>query len=474
MFHTNEYAGYVQDDWKLLPRLTINLGLRYDYQQMPKAKIPNPNIPVTAGMPDDRNNFSPRFGFAWDVFGKGKTVVHGGIGVYYGRIQNGHIYSALATTGASAAQFSLSTSASATSPLYPNLISTTAPPAVSNIVAFRPGFQSPLSAQVDLSIQQYLGYKTVLGVAYLGAFGKNLPTFVDANIAPATTTKTYTFSGGPLAGSLWTVPVYTARLNSAYNALTLLSSSLSSNYNALAVTLEHRLTQGVQLSANYTWSKSLDYGTNQGTTSSVNSQTDPFTDKPDYGIGTNDIPQRFTANLIIQPQFKIENRYARLAANGWTLAPVWTWQSGMPFSYGLTGGTSIAGGGATCNGSGGSAVSVATNGSSEYVNFRAYPQLSSSFTGPAAVSRDSVRGTTINDVDVRLSRGFSFHEKYKLTLSGEAFNIANREQFTAFNYTAYSLSGATATYQASFGTPSAAGNTVYRERQIQFIGRFGF
>lgn len=79
-----------------------------------------------------------------------------------------------------------------------------------------------------------------------------------------------------------------------------------------------------------------------------------------------------------------------------------------------------------------------------------------------------------HDVDVRLSRAFAYREKYKLTLGGEAFNILNRQQFTAYNTTAYTLSGTTGTYQATFGTPSAAGNTIYRERQIQFVGRFEF
>ncbi len=59
-------------------------------------------------------------------------------------------------------------------------------------------------------------------------------------------------------------------------------------------------------------------------------------------------------------------------------------------------------------------------------------------------------------------------------IAGETFNALNRQNFTAFNTTAYTLSGTTATYQSSFGTPSAAGNTIYRERQIQFVGRFEF
>jgi len=290
VYHTNDFAGYVQDDWKLNQRLTLNLGLRYDYEQLPSAKIPNANVPQTAVLPSDKNNIAPRVGFAWDAFGTGKTLVHGGFGLYYGRIQNGTVYKALSATGSSLAQFQLNSSPSATSPVYPNIVSSANPPAVSNITAFAKGFQNPVSDQVDLSIQQDLGHATVLGIAYLGSFGKQLPTFFDANIAPATTTKTYTFTNGPLAGDQWTVPLYTARLNPAYNALTLISSSVTSNYNAMSVTLEHRLSQGVQFSGSYTWSKALDYGMNQSALSDTNDQTDPFSIKPDYGRSSNDLP----------------------------------------------------------------------------------------------------------------------------------------------------------------------------------------
>ena len=471
VYHTNEYAAYIQDDWKITHRLTLNLGLRYDFEQLPSPKIPNAAVPQTAQMPSDKNNIAPRFGFAWDAFGTGKTLVHGGFGLYYGRIQNGTIYKALSATGTSNAQFQIN--ANYTSGYaYPKLVPLTAAnaPAVSNITAFAHGFQNPVSDQVDLSVQQDLGWKTVLGIAYLGSFGKQLPNFIDANVAPATTTKTYTFTGGPLAGDRWTVPLYTARLNPAYNALSLVSSNVTSAYNALSVTLDHRLSRGVQASVSYTWSKALDYGMNQSALSDTNDSTDPFTVKPDYGLSANDIPQRFVGSITIMPHASIANRYLSQLANGWTLAPVFTVQSGIPYSYGLTSGTAIAGGATTYNGSGGLGA-----GGSEYVNFGAYPQYAASdvFNG-AGPRRNTARQTNIDDVDARLSRSFSFHEKYRLMIAGETFNALNRQNFTAFNTTAYTLSGTTATYQSSFGTPSAAGNTIYRERQIQFVGRFEF
>ena len=115
-FHTWDYAGFIQDDWKIMRRLTVNLGLRYEYEQMPTMQYPNANFPTlaqsqgsllaslngvnpTLRMPSDKNNFGPRVGFAWDVFGDAKTALRGGYGMYYGRINNGAIGSVLLGSG---------------------------------------------------------------------------------------------------------------------------------------------------------------------------------------------------------------------------------------------------------------------------------------------------------------------------------------------------------------------------------------
>jgi hypothetical protein len=348
VYHTGEYAGYVQDDWKILKHLTLNLGVRYDYEQLPKAKIPSliASASLTGQMPSDKNNFAPRIGFAWDIYGTGKTVLHGAYGIYYGRIENGMIFRSLLATGSPNSQFQLTTSVSsatyATAPQYPTIVSTATPPLQSNIQAFGPHFQNPYTHQAQLSLQQDLGYKTVLGIAYLGSFGRELPNLVDTNIAPATSTTTYTFNGGPLAGQQWTVPHYTVRQNvfpaattpgSGYYAFTQMLSNLNSSYNALAVSVDHRLAQGVQLQASYTWSHSLDFNINQtAVPADTNDPTDPFSAAPDYGRSANDIPQRFTGDITLEPTFSLKNKIVSYVANGWTLAPVWTVQSGIPYS----------------------------------------------------------------------------------------------------------------------------------------------
>ncbi|HEX4605719.1 MAG TPA: carboxypeptidase regulatory-like domain-containing protein, partial [Candidatus Angelobacter sp.] len=109
-FNTNDYSLFVADDWKILPRLSLSFGMRWEYQQLPSpfSNLINPGVPQTAHMPSDTNNFGPRVGFAWDVTGNGKTVLRGGYGIYYGRIINSTIFNGLINTAAPGSQVSVS------------------------------------------------------------------------------------------------------------------------------------------------------------------------------------------------------------------------------------------------------------------------------------------------------------------------------------------------------------------------------
>ena len=102
--NTSDYAFFAEDDWKVTPRLTLNLGVRYEYESIPAAILPNTAdtstvaragnktiAELTAQSPDDKNNIGPRLGFAWDVNGSGNTVLGGGYGMYFGRIINSDV-----------------------------------------------------------------------------------------------------------------------------------------------------------------------------------------------------------------------------------------------------------------------------------------------------------------------------------------------------------------------------------------------
>ncbi|MGH9960890.1 MAG: hypothetical protein ACREBC_27865, partial [Pyrinomonadaceae bacterium] len=122
-FDTTDWAFYFQDDWRWSPRLTVNLGLRYEIEMMPEAQFVNPIFPQTGVLPNDKNNFGPRGGFAYDLTGDGKTSVRGGMGLYYGRLINSTISNAITNTGIDRAQLQVSLAATAAgAPIFPNVV----------------------------------------------------------------------------------------------------------------------------------------------------------------------------------------------------------------------------------------------------------------------------------------------------------------------------------------------------------------
>ncbi|HET9803400.1 MAG TPA: carboxypeptidase regulatory-like domain-containing protein, partial [Candidatus Acidoferrum sp.] len=294
-FNTNDVAFFAEDNWRILPRLTLNLGVRFEYEQLPKPFLPNPNVLNTQKFPNDTNNWGPRIGFAYDLFGDGKTSIRGGYGIYYGRTINSTIYNALINTGMNGGQFSFRFNPTTPgAPAFPKI--NTAQPATNgalSIVFFDPQFQAPAVHQTDLTVERELWWKTTVSASYLGSFGRDLPDFVDTNIDPSSTSAlpvTYSVgAGGVLAGPTYSTVRYTKRRNSAFGAMTDIFSGISSNYNALAVRVNKRFSQNFELNYNYTWSHSLDFGQNGSTFSDTNDLLDPFNIRNEYGNSIFDV-----------------------------------------------------------------------------------------------------------------------------------------------------------------------------------------
>src|SRR3984957_11318682 len=170
-FTTNDLAFFAQDDWRIRPHLTLNLGLRYETEILPSTQIPNSALPTTTAFPSDRSAFGPRLGAAWDIFGNGKTIARGGYGIFYGRIINSTIFNAIANTALPASQSTVSLQpTAATAPQYPNVIASgsgTVPFGVT-AVGFAPDTKLPMVHEFDAEAERQIATNTVFSVSYVG------------------------------------------------------------------------------------------------------------------------------------------------------------------------------------------------------------------------------------------------------------------------------------------------------------------
>ena len=489
-FNTFDGAAFVQDDWRASRRLTLSFGVRYDREVLPQSQIANPLLAASQGFPSDTNNFGPRFGFAWAITSDGKTSLRGGYGIFYGRISNSTISSAITNTGVEAAQRSYSYRACwmfATNclngPVFP-LVSNGDPYTTTqggDVTVFAHNMQNPQIHQADLILERQLARNTVISVSGLLSLGRELPNFIDINLDPASRQNvTYTFvpdyyapnTQGPYNGHTLTVPVYTARLNPNFQTVTEIRSNVNSTYSGLVVRFNRHLSRGLDFRFNYVWSHALDFDQNSTTFSTYNNTLSPvpftylydgvshYVARPDYGNSNYDVRHRFTGSLYWSPRLFAHSRgLAHEALDHWSLAPIVQISTGKPFSDYISGNAPIT----TCTG----CLGYMGTGGQERLPF---------------LGRNSFRFGNFYNTDLRLSRRIYFGERRELEMLAEAFNLLNHENVTSRSSTLYttynSYSSSTSTpvlqYDSDFNTPTAAASTLYRERELQFGLRLHF
>jgi hypothetical protein len=356
----NDFAVYLQDSWKAHPRLTLNLGVRWEYYGVQHNANENldsnfyfgpgateaeqirngavmiaPQSPVGRLWNPDWNNVAPRVGFAWDVRGDGRTSLRGGYGISYERnfgnvtfnvIQNPPAYLTLnliAGPGQDVPSLPLSTSnfgALGTAGTAPLLRASTRW-VDQNIV-------SAYAHMYSLAVEHQFAPNTVFAIEFSGSRGVHQYTLEDPN-RPG--------SGVIYGGDDPTINPL-SRLNDQYSALNRRSDAASSSYNGVNLSLRSNnfRNYGLTLTANYTWSHAIDILSSTFSESQQNFNLgllDPFNAQLDRGDADFDVRHRIAFSAVYEtPFFKNASGWKRQALGGWSFAPIFTARTGFPFT----------------------------------------------------------------------------------------------------------------------------------------------
>ncbi len=400
----SEWHSYVQDDWKITPALTLNLGVRYELNTAPreaKDRIPHQYLLKT-----DSDNFAPRLGFAWQF--EPKTVLRGGYGIYFNAVE-------MVFLGLTRYNPPLIQTFTASSPTFPNLLGNAQAAIPSGLVIPNPDTATPYAQHLNLAIERELfNPQSTIGVAYVGTFGRKGSRLRLPN-------------GGENRRN--TDP---ARPDPSVGVVSVLETSASSDYQSVQVNYSHRASRDLQLRASYTFSKYIDY---VSTLTSSNTGLDrtqiPLDEgnlQRDRGVSEFNIPHIFTMTGIWRLPFFARNRWL----GGWSLSGIASLQSGRPYT--LFSGTNnlLFSNNNRPNMMPGQLVRDPSSATPiRLANGVTKAQLTPTPGTLGALGRNTERTDGLTDISLSLSKDFRITERIKLQFRGELFNAFNVTNFNS-------------------------------------------
>jgi hypothetical protein len=410
---TNPNVGvYAQDEWKASSRLTINAGLRYDLQFLETINT-------------DRNNLSPRLGFAWTPFASRRSVIRGNAGLFFDRVPLRAVANALLSAGnttdlSNLRQISVSLSPTqAAAPVFPNILSGVVPSVtLFNLTTMDRGMQNAYSRQASVEVEQQIGDRSTVTIGYQYVRGLNLIIQVNQNVPTCV-------ASGTNNGCR---PNPSFANNSQYSPLA------ESNYHGLHASFVQRPTSWGNYRVSYTFSKSMDdVGQNF-----FSSPIDPFDLSKDWGRSDDDQRHRLVVyGSVNSPMGPAATVWERVS-HGFQVSSALQSYSALPLNI-TSGVTTVAG----------TAGRPIVNG--------------------AFVGRNIGTGPDFFSVSLRLSRTFSIGRNVKLEGLAEGFNLTNRVNVVTLNSN-FGAGTYPANPSSSFGQVTAVGEP----RSFQFGLRVRF
>jgi len=432
------YGFYAQDSYRALPQLTIELGVREDFQIYPQP-MENPAFPLTGQYPNQFLRLAPRLGFAWQPVDK--TVVRGGFGQFYTNMNGLNYRNAVVSNGLASQQSSVSIpyvsgAPNRQTPSFPSILPATSPlfAASEDISLVAPSFRAPYIVQASLQIEREFLPNTTATLGAMWNHGVHLlsGSAYDQNLNPLAGTTTYVVcaagtTSAPCAGNTIRLPnmdnglLTEGRISSSLGQINELISSGQNGYNSAFVELQRRMAQGLSLLASYTFSKSdmrdgMDFNNqfNFGNT---------------HGPSLLDQHHRLTIAGVYQPRPAIRPGAAHAVLSGWSLSTVMEFSSGRPYAGLLSPAcTSSTLSFSNCDGANGNLNDTAFNQDT------ANTAAGINGGGPTpGIGLNSFYGPWLDRIDTGLARSFRVREGQALKLEVQAFNLLNHANFYVQN-----------------------------------------